>query len=57
MFIGADPMIGVAVLKRTKTGAGASDSVRKTNFSILDDVKELDEDEEIQPVELYYSLG
>lgn len=59
MFIGADPSIGVAVLRRTKQQTSTANSMEKSakGLPMLGGIEEYDDDEasEIQPVELFYS--
>ena len=52
-FLGADPSIGVAVLKRSLTNAKRP----KAPESALGSVNEVDQETEFAPVELFYSKG
>ena len=56
-FLGADPSIGVAVLKRSLSLAKRPRAVQQVSGDLLARVNEMDEETEFAPVELYYSKG
>ena len=55
-FLGADPSIGVAVLKRSLTAARRPARMQRAG-DLLARVTEADDEIEFQPVELYYTTG
>ena len=60
-FLGADPAIGVAVLKRSLAHAKRPKMLQRSTISGSDDlltrVNEVDEETEFAPVELFYAKG